>query len=277
MRPTDNTQNTAKADQEADKAKAYSDPISAFLGNAIHMTADATETIASVFNQISSTTTAVGTQVGTTAQQWIEQGTETIGHLVTPIANNQMVQTATHIPGVKWLLAALGQVNVDKVQQDVARLRYEFPLEQPEELAHRVIVDTALRAGQIGILTNLAPPLALSLLAIDITAVSALQAEMIYRIAAIYDFPLQDPTRRGEVLAIWSLLSGGSSMLKTGLSAVEVIPVIGPVTGATGNAALLYSLGQLARHFYAEKRKAVQTQQNTVSTTTEFTSEEVGV
>ena len=31
------------------------------------------------------------------------------------------------MPGVKWLLAAVGQVNIDKVRADVDELRREYP------------------------------------------------------------------------------------------------------------------------------------------------------
>ena len=78
---------------------------------------------------------------------------------------------------------------------------------------------------------------------------------MIYRIAAIYGFAPTDPTRRGEVLAIWGLATGSSGVLKAGMSVVEVIPVLGAAVGSAGNAALLFGLGQLACQFYERKQK----------------------
>jgi hypothetical protein len=87
---------------------------------------------------------------------------------------------------------------VEKAQNEVDKLRQEYPLETPEQLAHRIMVDTALKAGGIGLLTNFVPPLALTLFAVDLAAVTALQAEMVYRIAAAYGFSLKDPARRGE-------------------------------------------------------------------------------
>jgi uncharacterized protein (DUF697 family) len=190
-------------------------------------------------------------------QTMVEQGTETVGRIITPIAENPLVKYATKLPGISWLMSALGQVNIQKVQQDVAILQYQYPLETPEQLARRIIADSALKAAGFGLITNIIPPFALTLIAVDIAAVAALQAEMVYRIAAIYGFSLTDPTRRGEVLALWGLSMGGSSVLKTGLSIVEVIPFLGTGVGIASNAALLHSLGYVAIQFYEKKQAAI--------------------
>jgi uncharacterized protein (DUF697 family) len=151
-------------------------------------------------------------------------------------------------------MAALGQVNSEKVEREVAELRQNYPLETSAQLSQRVITDIAFKAAGAGLITNIVPPFAVSLLALDIAAVTALQAEMVYRIAAIYGFSLHDPTRRGEVLALWGLSMGGSGVLKTGLSLVEIIPIVGAGVGVVSNAALLYSLGQVAIQFYEAKQ-----------------------
>jgi uncharacterized protein (DUF697 family) len=199
----------------------------------------------------------LGETIGPVVQRSLEQGTETVGKIVTPIAENPLVKFAAKMPGINLLLAALGQVDVQKAQQEVNQLRQTYPLETPEQLAQRIIADTSLKAGGIGLLTNFIPPLALTLFAVDIAAVTALQAEMIYRIAAVYGFPLTDPSRRGEVLAIFGLSVGGSGVLKLGLSLVEILPLIGAVVGASSDAALLYTLGQLACRFYAAKHQSL--------------------
>lgn len=210
-----------------------------------------------VAESITGTTIVVGKTIGPTAQQFVEQGTETVGKIVTPIAENPLVKYAAKVPGINWLLSALGQVDVDLAQQEVDKLRQEYPLESPDQLAHRIMVDTALKAGGIGLLTNFIPPLALTLFAVDLAAITALQAEMIYRIAAAYGFSLKDPARRGEVLAIFGLSVGGSGTLKLGLGLVELLPGVGAVVGASSNAALLYSLGYAACRFYEAKKGSI--------------------
>jgi uncharacterized protein (DUF697 family) len=214
----------------------------------------ASATVQVAADEITGTTIAVGKTVGPAAQRFVEQGTETVGKIVTPIAENPIVKFATKVPGINLLLSALGHVDVEKAQNEVDKLRQEYPLDAPEQLANRIIADTALKAGGIGLLTNFVPPLALTLFGIELAAITALQGEMVYRIAAAYGFSLKDPARRGEALAIFGLSVGGSGTLKLGLSFVEVLPVIGTVVGASSNAALLYSLGYVACRFYEAKR-----------------------
>ena len=214
----------------------------------------ASTALQSAADNITSTTTAVGETVGPVALQLVEQGTETLGQIVTPIAENPLVQHAARVPGISLLLTALGHVDVEQARKDVEQLQQEYLLETSEQLAHRIIFDACLKAGGIGLITNFVPPFALTLFALDLAALTTLQAEMIYRIAAVYGFSLKDPARRGEVLAIFGLSVGGSGVLKVGLSVVELIPGIGAVIGASSNAALLYSLGYTACRFYEAKK-----------------------
>lgn len=211
------------------------------------------QTIADAVKVLSST---AGEKLGAALYEWIKHGTERIGDAVTPIAMHPFTKFATKVPGINWLMAALGQVNVELVQRDIDTLRTTYPADSTNALAQRIITDTAWKAAGIGLATNFIPPLALTLLAVDIGAISALQAEMVYRIAAIYGFSPTEPARRGEVLALWGLFTGSSGMVKAGMSIVEVIPVIGAAIGSTGNAAMLYGLGQVAYRFYEAKQRA---------------------
>lgn len=212
------------------------------------------ETLRFATEAFNSTATSVGQTVGPTAFRLVEQGTEKVGQFVAPIAENPFVKYAAKLPGINYLFRALGNVDPDSAQKEVDKLRQEYPLETSEQLADRIILDTAIKGGGIGLLTNFIPPLALTLFAVDIAAITTLQAEMIYRIAAAYGFSLKDPTRRGEVLGIFALSVGGTGTLKAGLSFVELIPIIGAVVGASSNAGLLYTLGHTACRFYEAKR-----------------------
>lgn len=217
----------------------------------------ASDAVQSTTENVTNTTAAIGDTVGPLALRLVEQGTETVGKIVTPIAENPIVKYGAKVPGLSWLLTALGQVDIEQAQKEVEKLRQEYPLETAEQIAHRIIVDATLKAGGIGLLTNFVPPLALTLFAVDIAAISALQAEMIYRIACAYGFSLKEPIRRGEVLAIFGLSLGGSGTLKVGLGLVELLPVVGAVVGTSSNAALLYSLGFAASQFYQAKISSV--------------------
>jgi uncharacterized protein (DUF697 family) len=196
-----------------------------------------------------------GNSVMSPLQPFLEPATETVGRVVAPITNLPFIEYATALPGVKWLLAAVGQVNIEKVRLDVDELRREYPNDSKRQLAQRVMADAAIQAAGIGLLTNFVSPVALALTLVDIGAVAALQANMLYRIAAIYGYSPDEDARRGEVLTIWFVSSGGSSVLKTGLSGVETIPGVGTAIGVAADASLLYSVGYLACRYYETKRQ----------------------
>ena len=217
----------------------------------------AQQTSRTIAKTMKNASTTAGETVGRALYEFVEQGTETIGQAVTPIATHPFVKFTTKVPGLSWLMAALGQVNTDTVRQEVELLQSTYPLASSEELAQRIIVDSARKAAGIGLAMNFVPPLALMLLAVDLGAIAALQAEMIYRIAAIYGFSLTEPARRGEVLAIWGLSTGSSGVMKAGLSIVELLPIVGAVVGSAGNAAMLYGLGQVTCRFYEAKQSAM--------------------
>lgn len=195
-----------------------------------------------------------------TAYQWVEQGTQSLGHAVAPVVSNPLLMSLTKLPMLRWVMAALGQVDISRVQSNVQALRQQYPLRSRDELAQQVIRDMAFKAAGVGLTTNLLPPIALTLFALDIAALSALQAEMLYQVAAIYELPLEDPARRGEVLAIYGLSVGGTGMLKTALSIPELIPGLGAILGASSDAAFIFTLGQAAVLFY--DRKAARQKSN---------------
>ncbi len=194
---------------------------------------------------------------GEAAHQALQDATEFLGKGVEPLASSPFMDWVARFPGMGWILAALGRVNTAKITAEVAQLRADHPLETAAELSDRIIKSAALTAGSIGLLTNFVPPLALTLFAVDLLAVAMLQAEMIYRVAAAYGFSLQDPARRGEVLTIFGFSLAASSAIKTGLSVVEMVPVVGTALGATSNAALIYTLGNAAKQFYAGKANKI--------------------
>ncbi|MGF1513216.1 MAG: hypothetical protein ACFB5Z_05910 [Elainellaceae cyanobacterium] len=189
----------------------------------------------------------------TTLHGLLEKTTETAGDWATATRNNPIVQSIEKVPGINLLPKILGDVSAAEIEQEIAELRRKHPNETADELAHRVIIDTAVQAGTIGLLSNIVPPLALMLFAVDVAAITKLQSEMVYRIAGAYGLDLSQTARRGEVLAIFGLSFGGSGALKTGLGLVELIPGVGAVVGATSNASLIYVLGQVASQFYKAK------------------------
>jgi uncharacterized protein (DUF697 family) len=185
-------------------------------------------------------------------QKVLEETTTSTGQTLDWIASNPILKAADNIVGSNWLTAFLGKVDRAKVQGTVAEMRSQYPQETDGEIAQRLIVEKAWSGGRLGLLTNIIPPVAALLLGIELIATTKLQTEMVYEIAAAYGLDLDEPARRGEVLAIFGL-SLGADALKTGLNLVEIIPGIGAVVGASTNAAMLYVLGQTACRFYEGK------------------------
>ena len=179
----------------------------------------------------------------------VERATDSTGRTLEAIAEIPLVQSIQNFFGGDWLMGLLGEVDIDKIEAKVSKLQQEYPLEKSREIARRLIVDKAEEAGKIGLVTNILPPVAATLLGIELAAITKLQAEMIYEIAAAYGLDLTQPNRRGEILAIFSL-SLGSSFLKSSLNFIEILPGIGAIVGASTNALIFYSLGYTASRFY---------------------------
>ncbi|MBE9043211.1 hypothetical protein IQ255_02100 [Pleurocapsales cyanobacterium LEGE 10410] len=191
---------------------------------------------------------------GVTAQvqTLLEQTAMSTGQTMEAIASNPILKSADNIIGLDWLMTFLGKVNTAEVLARVERVRSQNPNQTPAQIAHQLIMQKAWEGGRLGLLTNIIPPVAALFLGIELIATTKLQTEMVYEIAAAYGLDLEEPTRRGEVLAIFGL-SLGADAIKTGLTIVEILPGIGAVVGASTNAAMLYVLGQTACRFYEGK------------------------
>jgi uncharacterized protein (DUF697 family) len=213
-----------------------------------------TQVMQAIVAVLDNATATASNAVVARAQPLLEPATTTVGNVVGPIADLPFIQFATALPGMKWLLAAIGQVNTEAVRSQVDELRQQYPQDNKRVLAQRVMAETALKAAGVGLATNFLPPVAFALTLVDIGAIVALQANMIYRIAAIYGYSPSDHERRGEVLAVWLLSSTTAGMVKSGLSIAEVIPGLGAVLGIATDASLVYGVGYFACRYYETKR-----------------------
>jgi uncharacterized protein (DUF697 family) len=190
----------------------------------------------------------------TNGQKFLDTTTTNTGKTLDAIADFPLTRFFTKTLKADWLGVALGRVNLEQVQTTVNQVRREYPYESPNNLAHRLIVQKALSAGGVGLMTNLIPPMAIALLGVEIATITKMQVEMVYEIAAAYDLELDEPSRRGEALAIFGLALGSNGVIKTGLSFAEIIPGVGAILGASSNMALFYSLGFVASRYYEAKR-----------------------
>lgn len=212
------------------------------------------ETLNQTWQSVQSTTQLGGVEL----QRQIESWAETFGQTIIPVADFPFIKPLANVPGLGWIAAALGQVNLGAIAQEIETLRQNKSDQTTDQLAQQLIQDTTLQAGGVGLATNLLPPIAATLFAVDIAAIATLQVGLIYRIAAVYHFDIQDPIRRGEVLALYLASAGSSTLLKSGLSVPEVLPVVGAIIGASSDAAILWSMGQAANQYYKTKHTRQQ-------------------
>lgn len=194
------------------------------------------------------------TDTASETQKMIERTTAQVGETLQSISNHSIIKFLRDIFGAEWLMTILGEVDIEKIEANLAKLREEYPDKNPEELAQQIMLEKAWEGGKVGLITNIIPPIAAAMIGIELVATAKLQAEMVYEIAGAHGLDLREPARRGEVLAIFGL-SLGTGALKAGVSFVEIIPGIGAVVGASTNAILLYALGYTACQFYAGKYK----------------------
>ncbi|MEL6457500.1 MAG: hypothetical protein AAFX46_07155 [Cyanobacteria bacterium J06636_27] len=201
-----------------------------------------------------STVASVGEVAAKQTHKVIEQATETAGHVVNHLADNWLIHRLAGVVNLNWLVGASDSVDLVKAEAAVKHLKQKHPQDSPTQLAHRIMIDKAVKAGGIGLTTSVVPGAAAALLAVDLAATTELQSEMVYQIASIYGLDLQDPARKGEVLAIFGLGLGGGRLLKTaGLRLLRNIPFAGAVIGASANATMIFSLGYAACRFYETK------------------------
>ncbi|MBD2593184.1 hypothetical protein H6G74_02425 [Nostoc spongiaeforme FACHB-130] len=200
--------------------------------------------------------TALGVGVAAAKQthKLFGQATQTTGQIVDRLSQNWLIRRLSGFLNLNWLIGASENVDLEKAAASVKKLKQQHPQESPSQISHRIMLDTATKAGGIGFASSILPGVAAALLAVDLAATLKLQSEMLYKIAAAYDLDLKDPARKGEVLTIFGLGLGGNRLLKAaGLALLRNVPFAGAAIATSSNAALSYSLGYAACRFYEAK------------------------
>ena len=187
----------------------------------------------------------------------ISTATSRTGNVIGSVGSNFLVKKAVQIFRADWLLKILDQVDVDKSEAEVKRLKQKYSNESSNQIAQRVIKQKAFYAGASGFATSIVPGSAAVLFSVDLVATTSLQAEMVYQIASAYGMDLHDSTRKGEVIAIFGLAFGGKMAIKAGLKLLRNMPLAGAVIASTSEAVMLYTLGRASCAFYEAKLNPV--------------------
>lgn len=216
-----------------------------------------TGTVVTAGEAIGNVATTAGAAIGNAALSV----TDGAGYVLDIVSNSPLLKEVTKTLQVDWLINIVNQVDVVKAETAVRQLQQQYPNEKPSDIAHRIIVEKAMYAGGSGIASSLLPGIAVAMFAVDLAATTLLQAEMIYQIACAYGLDLKEPSRKGEIIAIFGLSLGGGKLaqaggqyaLKAGFGFLRNVPVAGAVIGASTNALMLYALGYGACRFYEAK------------------------
>lgn len=164
--------------------------------------------------------TAVG--VGGAITNAALQAPEGVGYLLGLVGDSPQLQQLTKTLQVDWLVKIIDQVDIVKAETHVRSLQKKYPQEKASDIAHRLMVEKSIYVGGSGLASSLLPGFAAALLGVDLAATTAIQAEMVYQIACAYGLDLQEPVRKGEVLAIFGLAFGSECAIKAGLGFREM-------------------------------------------------------
>ncbi|WP_293360541.1 MULTISPECIES: hypothetical protein [unclassified Microcoleus] len=224
--------------------------VAATAGDAIVNTASAVgNAAASAGSAIANTASAVGNaaaSAGSTAMQV----PNFLGSALDLISQSPILKKLTEKFKIDWLVRAIDTVDVVTAEAQVRELQRQYPHEKPQEIAHRLMVEKALLAAGSGLVSSLVPGAALALAGMDLAAMTALSAELVYQIAAAYGMDLRSSDRKKEVVAIFGLSLGSNLAIEAGVTLVSNIPLAGAVINASASAAMIYSLGYGACRFY---------------------------
>jgi uncharacterized protein (DUF697 family) len=230
------------------------------IDTASSLAAEIAKTIAVLSNsatEMSKSTFDWASQVSETtlreSHKMLDQTLQGTGQAVDLVTKQPWLRQWSNFLKIDWLLNLVDRVDVQKATDAVKKLQQQYPDESPSQIAHRIMVEKAVYAGGMGFASSMVPGEAAALLAVDLAATTALQAEMVYQIAAAYGLNLRESARKGEVLAIFGLALGGSQAVRAGLGMLRTVPMAGAIIGASTNATMMYALGYAACRFYEAK------------------------
>ena len=232
-----------------------------FTGQVLGETVEGTTKV--MGGAIAGTTKVVGDAIESTGKavsNTVETTTQITGQLVDSIQNNPALKTLTQDIKVNWLYNIISKVDIQRAEAVVRDLQAQYPDEDAATIAERLMRQKAIYGGSMGLASGLLPGVA-GLLAVDFAAITLIQAEMGFQIAAAYGFDLEHPDRQGEILAIFGAALGTNHALKTGLTyALRTVPLAGAVVGCSANAIALYAVGHAACQFYSSQGAALSSE-----------------
>ncbi|MDT9186271.1 MAG: GUN4 domain-containing protein [Limnospira sp. PMC 894.15] len=165
-------------------------------------------------------------------------------------------------------------MDLKEAKRQVEELKSKFPDYPPDEIAKILIGQTCLEVAGISLQESLKAQayvkeidskieIAISMIDnLDFKTITNECAEMVYKIAMIYGFDMDNPIRIFEVLAAFGIAWLGNRAIDAGIGLLEDIGLLqvgfyGETTiRAVSKALMILTVGYAARQFYREKLKA---------------------
>ena len=145
--------------------------------------------------------------------QYLDQAAQGAAQVIAPLQ-----KSLTEFWNRYWLERLFNLIigiDLDKAKWDVEKIREDYPTFQASQIAEHCIQEKVIWATATGLIGGLVPGIGLG---VDLLATSPLLIEMVYQIAVSYGFEdLQEPARKGELLAVFGLALGKDRIVHLGL------------------------------------------------------------
>jgi hypothetical protein len=152
-------------------------------------------------------------------------------------------------------------VDFEKARNEVSELHKKYPNHTRDEIANILIKKTFFKVAGISYIEDLAPEdsqdeikNAISCVAnCDLKTITQECAEMVFKIAGIYDFNLKCPMRQFEALAAFGIAWLGKRAINAGIGRLEVGFFNEINIRAVSHALMIFTVGKAACVFYKAK------------------------
>ncbi|WP_254567261.1 30S ribosomal protein S2 [Oscillatoria sp. HE19RPO] len=152
-------------------------------------------------------------------------------------------------------------VDFEQARNHVAGLKTKYPNHTRDAIANILIKETVLKVAGISYIEDLAPEdikdeiktVISSVANCDLKTITQECAEMVFKIAGIYDFELEDPMRRFEALAAFGIAWLGKRAINAGIGWLDVDFFDEINSRAVSQALMIFTVGNAARLFYKAK------------------------
>ncbi|MBL1209422.1 EcsC family protein [Geminocystis sp. GBBB08] len=226
------------------------------IQNTTEATGIISTTTSDVGKKLTETTCKMGETLTTTANETTKKINETAEGInktfteTTQKVFQELDKATEFIANSPLLTKVIEQIDLEKAEEALIALKTKYPEDSPNQIAQKLMQQKAIFAGGTGFASSMLPGAAMAFLALDLAAVAALQAEMLFQIAGAYGMNLKAPQRKKEILTIFGIALGGTHAASAGLNILRTTPALGAVIGASSNVAMTYAIGYSACRFY---------------------------